>query len=221
MSELFEKLSEHFKSQELMFGIAKSVVKKLGLWYDDLTSVVETYISNWSQLGFGEDAIIKLSDYAFRSSVRTLEGLNKIINNMFKLGLLTCDDIDKHLEEIVRNDMVIKQILDNLGISREVNSMDRSLYKTWIYSWNLNDDIIKYACSLCEGKYLPLQYLNKILSECYLNNLNTLDSVKNHNFITSTPTVKVNKTTAKDAKKREYSKKELDSLFDDIEEVEI
>ena len=31
----------------------------------------------------------------------------------------------------------------------------------------------------------------------------------------------VKKSSGKDAKKREYSKKELDSLFDDIEEVEI
>lgn len=215
------EIEDYFKSQELMFGIAKSVVKKLGLWYDDLTSVVETYISNWCQLGFGEDAIIKLADYAFRSSVRTLEGLNKIINNMFKLGLLTSDDIDRHLEDIVKNDTLIKQILEDLGINREVNSMDRNLYKTWIYSWNLNDEIIKYACSLCDGKYLPLQYLNKILSECHLNNLNTLEDVKKHNFITSTTSVKSSKVTVKEAKKREYSKKELDSLFDDIEEVEI
>ena len=37
-----------------------------------------------------------------------------------------------------------------------------------------------------------------------------------------TPTVsKKNTTDAKAAKKREYSKKELDSLFDDIEEINI
>ena len=216
-----KEIADYFKSQELMFGIAKSVVKKLGLWYDDLTSVVETYISNWYQLGFDEDAIVKLADYAFRSSVRTLEGLNKTINNMFKLGVLSCSDIDNYLEDIVRNDMLIKQILDVLGIDREVNSTDRSLYKTWVYSWNLNSDIINYVATLCEGKYLPLQYLNKLLSECHLNNLNTLDKVKKHKFSTNSLGEKVSSTSVKEAKKREYSKKELDSLFDDIEEVEI
>ena len=220
--ESVKEIDDYFKSQEMMFNIAKSVVRKLGLWYDDLTSVVDTYVSAWLQLGFVEDSIIKLADYAFRSSIRTLEGFNKIVNNMFKLGLLTSNDIDKYLEDIVRNDGFIKQILDRLGISREVNSADRSLYKTWIYSWNLNDEIIEYACSLCDGRYLPMQYLNKILSECHLNKLNTVDKVKKHKFmslVSNSQTTK--KSSNKEAKKREYSKKELDSLFDDIEEVEI
>lgn len=213
-----KEIEDYFKGQELMFSVAKNVVKKLGLWYDDLTSVVDTYISTWFQLGFGEDAMLKLADYAFKTSVRTLDGLDKIITKMFKLGLLTCDDIDKYLADIVKNDMFIKQILDSLGINREVNSVDRSLYKTWIYSWNLNDDIIMYMSTFCEGKYLPMQYLNKLLSECHLNNLTTLGDVKKHNFSTS---VVNSKSSVKEAKKREYSKKELDSLFDNIEEVEI
>lgn len=212
-----KEIEDYFKGQELMFGIAKNVVKKLGLWYDDLTSVVDTYISTWSQLGFGEDVILKLADYAFRTSVRALDGLDKIMNNMFKLGLLTSEDIDNYLADIVKNDMFIKQMLESLGINREVNSMDRNLYKTWIYSWNLNDEIISYVCTLCEGKYLPMQYLNKLLSECHLNNLTTIDGVKKFKFAN----VSNGKTSVKDAKKREYSKKELDSLFDNIEEVEI
>ena len=59
--------------------------------------------------------------------------------------------------------------------------------------------------------------MNKLLSECHLNNLTTIDAVKKFKFAN----VSNFKTSVKDAKKREYSKKELDSLFDNIEEVEI
>jgi hypothetical protein len=216
--ESIKEIDDYFDSEAKMFDVAKKLVKKLGLWYDDLSMVVDTYITNWLQLGFDEDALLKLAEYSFKTSVRTLDGFDKVVNNMFRLSVISSRDIDNYIEDIVRNDNTIRQILESLGINREVNVNDRSLYKTWIYSWKLNDEIIKYVCTLCDGKYLPMQYLNKLLSECNSNNLTTIDMVKKHKFLN---TLEVVKKTNKEAKKREYSKKELDSLFDDIQEIEI
>ena len=102
--------------QESMYGLAKSVVKSMGLWYDNLSVVVDTYIAGWLQLGFDEAAILKLASYAFKSSVRTLEGLNSIMGSMFKSGVITIEAIDNYMAEIVKNDTVIKSILEKLGI---------------------------------------------------------------------------------------------------------
>ncbi|MBE5757833.1 MAG: DnaD domain protein [Clostridiales bacterium] len=220
--ESIKEIDDYFASVEKMFGVAKKLVKKLGLWYDDLSMVVDTYITSWLQLGFDEDALLKLGDYSFRASVRTLEGFNKIVNTMFKQGIITSGDIDNYIADIVRNDGIIKQILECLGILREVNSVDRSLFKTWTETWGMSEEVLKFACSMCDGKYLPMQYLNKILSECHTHNLKTLDDVKKHKFTFVNNTLNnSSKTSGKEAKKREYSKKELDSLFDNIEEVEI
>lgn len=212
-----KEINDYFDAREKMLSLAKQVVKNLGLFYQDLTNVVDTYIAGWLSLGFDEDAIIKLSDYAFKSSIRTLDGLNVQMQNMFKLGILTSDAIDNYLQDIVKNDKEIAKILDKLGIVRNVNSNDRMFYKTWIYDWNLNSDVIEYAVTLAFGKYMPMQYLNNVLSRYHTSNVNSVDEAKKI-IISNTST---QTTTGKEAKKREYTKEELDSLFDNIYEIEI
>ena len=90
-------------------------------------------------------------------------------------------------------------------------------YKTWIYDWNLNSDVIEYAVTLAFGKYMPMQYLNNVLSRYHTSNVNSVDEAKKI-IISNTST---QTTTGKEAKKREYTKEELDSLFDNIYEIEI
>lgn len=217
-----KEIDDYFAMSDNMLKIAKNVVKSLGLWYDDLTNVVDTYIANWLQLGFDEKAILKLSNYAFKSSIRTLEGLDNSINNMYKLGLLTCDSIDKHLEDIVKNDAVIVNILNSLGIDRVVVSSDRMYYKTWVYDWGMTEEVINYGAEMSRGKYMPMQYLNRLLSDYFKSGVRSIEDAKNHKSTDAVLSAKVaTKTSSKTAKKRNYSKKELDSLFDDISEIEI
>ena len=212
-----KEVEDYFAMQDSMFTLAKNVTRSLGLWYDDLNAVVDTYISKWTQLGFDADTIVKIAEMSFRASVRTLDGLDTRVNNLFKQGLLTSNAIDDYMGDIVRNDERIVNILNKLGINRGVNSTDRNLYKTWLYGWNLSDDIIDYATTLAMDKYMPMQYMNKILSEYHNAGVKTLDEAKSHvvNIVSS------NVASPKAAKSREYTRSELDSLFDDIKEIEI
>lgn len=214
-----KEIKDYYSMQESMYALAKSVVKSMGLWYDNLSIVVDTYITSWLQLGFDEEAIMKLASYAFKSSVRTLEGLNSIINSMFKSGVISSDAIDNYMAEIVKNDSVIKGVLDKLGIDRMVNSQDRSLYKTWLYDWGINEELIDFAATQSKGKYLPMQYLNKVLAEYRTKAITTINEAKK--ITVEVGTQKVSTPSPKAAAKKEYSKKELDSLFDNIFEVEI
>jgi len=213
-----KEIDSYFDMQDKMFALAKSIVKNLGLWYEDLSTVVDTYVSNWLQLGFDEDALLKLSTYAFKSSIRTLEGFNNHVLNMFKLGILTNEALDNYMGEIVKNDEVVANILYKLDLTRAVNSTDRTFYKTWLFDWKLNEEIIEFAVDLSKGKYMPMQYLNKLLSEYHRANIKTIEEAKNYKVATTTKTPT---SSSKEAKYREYSKKELDSLFDNIYEVEI
>ena len=121
------------------------------------------------------------------------------------------------MANVVKNDGVICQILEKLGIDRKVNSVDRTFYKTWIYDWGMTSDLISFAVENAVGRYMPMQYVNKILSEYHINKISTIDDAKKFKPAVST----LAKTTGKEVKKTEYSKQELDSLFDDIQEVEI
>lgn len=213
-----KEINDYYAMQESMYTLAKTVVKSLGLWYDNLSMVVDTYISNWLQLGFDEEAILKLSGYSFKSSIRTLEGLNGVILNMHKNGIVTASAIDEHLSQMVRLDSEIKEVLSLMDITREVNSQDRSLYKIWLYDWKLSLDLIKYGAGLSKGTYLPMQYLNKVLSEYVSKEIKTVEEAKK---LTPPSSGKKEAENRKSAQKKDYSKKELDSLFDNIFEVEL
>lgn len=215
-----KEIDEYLESQESMFALAKGVVKNLGLWYDNLENVVDTYIANWLQMGFEDSAILSLSHYAFKSNIRNLEGLNNSINNMYKLGLLTNASIDNYMADVVKNDTTIRQILADLGIGRGVIAMDRTMYKTWLYEWGLTNEVISYAIEISKGKYSAMQYLNRVLSEYHSGGVSSLEDAQKFrlSFVGSK---EHNVSTKKDAVKREYSRKELDSLFDDISEIEI
>ena len=214
-----QEIDEYIKSIDDMYALAKVVVKNLGLWYDNLENVVDQYIAPWLSMGFENSAIEKLSNYAFRSNVRTLENLNNNMLQMFKHGVLTSASVDNYINDIVKSDDVIGSILRSIGIERNVISADRVMYKTWIYDWGITSELLDYAVELSKGKYSAMQYLNRVLSEYYNNKIKTIEEAKTFklSFGSSVKTT----SDSKGAKKREYSKKELDSLFDDITEVEI
>lgn len=216
-----KEVDEFIEQNQDMLELAKVVVKNLGLWYDNLENVVDVYIHSWLSMGFEKEAIISLSNYAFKSNIRTLDGLNNNINNMYKAGVLTVASLNSYMEDIVKNDEDIANILNKLDIKRGVISADRTMFKVWLYDWGISRELIEFATELSKGKYMAMQYLNRLLSEYHANKISSVEDAKN--FKTSFGAAVVNKvsTSSKAAKKREYSKKELDSLFDDIEEIEI
>ena len=81
----------------------------------------------------------------------------------------------------------------------------------------MSKDLIDYALSLSAGKYLPMQYMNQILAKFHENKVENIDDAKKLNFQKEMGG-SLNKN---DYVKREYSNKQLNSLFDNLDEVEI
>ena len=212
------ELKEFFENEKTLYSIAKIVCKNLGLYYNNLENVVESYISNWFTLGYDQDALTKISNYCFRLSIKTLQGMDAKINQLFKLGLLSSKDIDNYINNLIKSDKDILNILQMLKIERQVTTNDRQLFRTWKYDWLMSDEIIEYCASISSDKFMPLQYLNKLLSQLHLNNVKKLEKAKD--FISKLPTEKSIEKPKK-FKERDYSKEQLNSLFTDISEVEI
>jgi DNA replication protein DnaD len=124
------------------------------------------------------------------------------------------------MQDIVKNDTVIVQILEKLGIDRGVISLDRTMYKTWLYDWNLSTEIIMYGVSVSIGKYSAMQYLNRVLSEYHSMGIDSVEKAKDYKLsFANGGGISKPKDTAKTAKSKTYSKQELESLYDDITEV--
>lgn len=208
--ELFEE--EKSKASK----IAKAITKNLGLYYENLEPVIENYIFNWINLGFSENMLEEISNYCFKTNVRTLEGMSKVLEKFHKLGILTENSLAEYFNEVLVVDKKIKTILENIGLSRNVNQFDRDKYKIWKDIWKMPDEIIDYACTLAVGKDQPMQYLSGILATLHDKNITTLEDAKNsYNIISPKSTTKSNFTG------RQYSKEEMNALFQSIDEIEI
>ncbi|MGN1162733.1 MAG: DnaD domain protein [Christensenellales bacterium] len=212
-----KEIEDFENNRENMTTLAKEINRELGLYYENLDIIVENYICKWTNLGFEPDALKMLAKYCFSHSIRTLSGMDDLVAKMFKLGLVSFDALTQHITSLREIDSKIKEILENLGLSRLVNSFDRDFYSTWTNSWNMGEDLINYACSIAAGKSQPMQYMNKILSTWSQNGVKTLEQAKSQ----ALPIDHQQKSNPAAIKGHNYSKEQLDSLFDSLEEIEI
>ena len=156
----------------------------------------------------------KISDYCFKNSIRTLDAYDRVVQKLYKLGIVTLEAFNEYLRDLVAWDDKVRVILERLGIKRYVNEFDREFYRTWTENWGFNDEIVKFATSLSVGKSNAMQYMNKILSSWKAKGITTLEQAQQSN-----PSFVVEKEQVKKSDK--YTKEQLNSLFSNLDEVEI
>ncbi len=212
-----EEIEAFEEQKSSSYTLAKNITKNLGLYYEHLDPVLENYILPWSNQGFSEEMLTSISNYCFKTNVRTLEGMNKVLAKFQKMGILTEQALAQYMNEVLSVDKKIKTVLESIGLSRNVNQFDRDKFKVWTENWKLPQDVIDYSCTLAIGKDQPMQYLSGILSSFHDKNIRTLEDAKNSFDIVSTKTQ--NKSNFSSG--RSYSKEEMNALFQSIEEIEI
>ncbi len=215
-----KEIDDFFAMEEEYYNIAKTVCRNLGIHYDNLSIVVETYVSSWCNLGFDAEALNKLSLYCFTSNIKSLQGMNNIVNKFFKLGILTLDAIKVYINELNCFDDKIEEIINTFGLSRHVNKFDREFYSTWINDWKTPQEVLDYAISVSKDKLQPMQFLNRLLSVYHNKGIKTVSEAKQEKIEFENYYKKSDFKTNK-ANKTEYSKEQLSSLFDTINEVEL
>ena len=212
MDEIENYESEKKTSTE----VAKKITTNLGLYYENLEPVVDNYIFKWFNMGFSVSMLEQISNYSFKTNVRTLEGMDKVLAKFYKLGILSEESLQEYFNSVLSVDKKIKTILESIGLSRNVNQFDRDKYKIWTEVWNMPDDLIEYAVNLAVGKEQPMQYLAALLSSFHDKNIRTVEDAKNSSQIVSTKT-----KTKKFNNERDYTKEEMNALFQSIEEIEV
>jgi len=196
--------------------LAKTTTKNLGLYYENIEPVVDNYIFNWINLGFSEKMLEEVSNYCFKTNVRTLDGMNRLLDKFHKLGILTEKSLAEYFGEVLTVDKKIKNILEKIGLSRNVNQFDRDKYKVWKEIWQLSDELIDYGCTLALGKDQPMQYLSSILASFHDKRITRIEEAKQSFDIVSSSTKKQAYSS-----ERTHTKEEVKTLFQSIQEVEI
>ena len=192
--------------------IAVAVNKELGIFYEDLSKEIDSYIVPWVNMGFDVETLKLVADNCFKSSIRTLEGFNSIINKLFKLGIVNTQAYLQYVNDNLAVDEKIKEVLLALNLSRNVNNMDRNFYNTWTNDWGFALDVILYACELSKDKANAMSYLNKILSNWNSQGVKTLDKAQ---------LTKVDQPVGQGFIHNTYTKEQISSLILNLDEVEV
>ena len=74
-----EEIENYSKEKETLYSIAKKVSATLGLYYQNLESVVEVYIKDWVNKGYDEQTLTLISTYCFKQDIKTLSLMHEII----------------------------------------------------------------------------------------------------------------------------------------------
>ena len=210
---------ENFENnKDELLSTAKSVCKCLGLYYENLSPVVNTYILKWKQMGYSADAITAIANLCFKKYIRTFEAMDSIVAKYFAKGIVSVDALNEYINSTLSVDKKIKEILEKLQLSRQVTSWDRDYYHTWTEVWKIPDDLIDYAISLSVGKTEPMAYLNKILSNWKDTGVDTLEKAKQTDVDCRKDEKPVKKSKFIT---HSFSSSELNALFDNLDEVKL
>ena len=167
-------------------------------------------------MGFDKNLLLQIAEFCFKTSIRTLEGMNTTISKFYKLGLVTSTAFDEYMNGILREDNAIKTILEQLNITRNVNYIDRANYKTWINDWKIPEELLAYAVQISKDKDNPFKYLTKVLADYHEKGIKTIEEAKNN-----TPIFTTEKNNGKNFKGRSYSSQEWNALYQSIDEIEL
>ena len=207
---------EQFENdKKQLYDLAKDINKSLGLYYESLENVVENYVLKWLNLGYDKAVLLEIGSYCFKKSIRTLEGMNNIVNKFYKLGIVSMAALEEYFDDILKTNSKIENLLKSLSITRHVNYIDRENYKTWTEEWKMPEPLIDYAVTLAKGKDNPIKYLSRVLADWHSKGILTVEEAKQNLPLEKPATPPVS------LKGRSYSKDEINALFESIDDVEI
>ena len=214
-----EAIADFSEKQDEMYEIAKIVSKNLGLYYQNLENVVDVYVADWNNKGYSIDTLTFISMYCFKQSIRSLDGMNTVVQKFYKLGLISLESLEQYIMSIIKSDEEIKLVLDKAGLVRSVSSYDRDYYKTWTNNWGFSDEQILMVAEVSTGKSNPMSYINKVLASLNEKGIKTNEEIKKE---LKNVSVFVEKTPNKPAfAQRTYTAEEFNAVIDSLDDVEL
>lgn len=173
-----EDIENYNKNAERLRDLAVRINKNLGVYYGALEHVIEVYTVPWTTKGFSDEALVTVAHYCFISGIRTLEGMNSVVNSFFSQGLLTVDAINGFIAEQVGQDERIKAVIAKTGRTRAVTRSDREQYRTWSAVWGFDDEVILLAAEMSAGNPYPSSAINRLLSDWKAAGVRTVADAK-------------------------------------------
>ncbi len=206
-----DEIESYENNRDKLYKLAREINRIIGVYYEQLDHIIETYINKWLNMGFEDDALTTVADYCFKRNMRTLEGMNSTLEKLYKAGCVTVQSIFDFVSSAAKIDEEIKAVLMRAEVDRLVTARDRDYYHTWTTVWNLSSELINYAAELSRGKTNPIAYLNGILASYHANNVTTVDDAKKYSA-----TAPIKQSENANVVTQNFSADELNAAFDKL-----
>nr|MDE7395441.1 DnaD domain protein [Clostridiales bacterium] len=206
------EIENYENNREALYDLAKKINRTVGVYYEQLDFIIETYTVNWLGMGFDAPTLLKVAEYCFLHGIRTLEAMNDTLKKLYRKGCVSGESIAAFVQDAAKSDSEIKEIFDAAGVTRTVGTRDRDAYRTWNYSWNLPKDVILYGAELARKAESPLSYLNAVLASWHEKGITTIEQAK----AAALPAVPAAAPSARVV--TDFSADELNAAFDKLNE---
>ncbi len=156
----------------------KEALKALDYSRMYIDSKKEEYYEEWERAGFSHDIILLACAQSVNNGSRRFESVDKLLNDWRSLGLLSVDDIQKHIKKQDTIGQKMKLVYDNAGIRKDIGEADRQLYLTYTVDNGMSHDVLMYAASVSYLADEPSKYLRKVLGTWAKDGVKTLHQAK-------------------------------------------
>lgn len=173
------EVSEFTKNREKVYDLSIRLSKELGTFYGSMDSVIENYVYPWLNLGFEEEALLKLANFCFLRNIRSFDGLHQTVMKFYKKGLTAEETIKQYVNNQLMADEKIREVFDKCGIFGVIGNKDRESYRTWL-EWGFDENTILLVAEKHKNTAFPLQSVNRTLSSLYNKNITDYEGVKKY-----------------------------------------
>ncbi len=225
LSEYYKKgalslteIDSYEKEKEHLTTLAKEINRTIGVYYQNISVIIDEYLVTWISRGYDDKTLLSVAKYCFRSGIRTLAGLASVLDKLYANGITTVEALENYLSDMAEKDQLIKTVLTNADISRNVTNNDRSLFRTWTTKWNMPYDVICYAAQKAAGTNAPMAYINRLLSNYKQKEIYTLEQAQAESATAATTVTATPKATS--SKRANYTDEQLNALFTALETEE-
>ena len=203
-----EEVAKYLSGKENARKLAMEISKALGTYYGSPEAFIETYLQPWLNLGFEEEALVRLAKFCFIRNIRSYDGLNQIVERFYKIGILTDKGVEAYVLRQSKIDEDIRKIFDSCNRFGTINNRDRESYRIW-EEWGFSLDAIIVVAEHYADSAFPFQLINRTLADLRNRNVFDVEGIKK-----ALGEKKV-KTAAKkddDYMKHEYSEEQIANI---------
>lgn len=142
-----QKAEEYIEKYESCYQETIAVLKYLGIHRSPSKAELDLY-KKWQDFwGFPLNGILEACKETTKIQSPNMGYLDKILENLHKLGLSSQQDIKQYLSSRDSINDKIKDVLFHLGYKNTTPTPEhQALYLKWIDNWNMDHEVVLLAC---------------------------------------------------------------------------